>query len=235
MRSLITAILLIQAAHTALAVGSAPCLSFPSDDELGFLPIPLANLHSQTAFSSSSSRHDCGFLIAHSSSLTISPLLTDSNDDEAVHIAVSNFADDIERVTGIRPSIWNDTLPAHLFGSDVIVVSTISSRLHQNLVTDQFHGLKGKWESYEIKVVREHGLEGIGNALVITGSDRVSHLILLSRVSPLISREARHHLRPVHPIRADGRLTLVLVGRRPSDPSIIHRLPSRSRMQTRRA
>jgi hypothetical protein len=38
-------------------------------------------------------------------------ILLDSKDDEAVHIAANIFADDVERVTGRRPTVHIDFLP----------------------------------------------------------------------------------------------------------------------------
>lgn len=172
----VTAIIVaaLGAVRTVLAVGSSSCLTFPSDDELN-LQSPSTCPH-QKAFPFPSAQNGAGFVIAHRSSFTSVPILIDSEDDEAVHVAVKSFAEDIERVTGVLPSIWNDSLPSHLSGSNAIVVSTLNTRTSKDVTTSQSLGLDGMWESYDIRVVGEgdHSLQGLGTALSITGSDRVS-------------------------------------------------------------
>jgi hypothetical protein len=100
------------------------------------------------------------FVIADHGSLV--PIITNSSDSASIHLAVSTFADDLERVTGSRPAICNDTVPD--WASKVIMVGTGSS-----------HGLEGKWEAYDIRVVGKP-MNGVEEALMVTGSDKVSWL-----------------------------------------------------------
>jgi hypothetical protein len=127
------------------ALGGKQCLSFDSTDS------------------------DSHFLIANYGSLV--PIITDSSDSEALHVAASTFADDIERVTGSRPTVCNDTVPD--WASQVVVVGTTSSPLLSGLAGSASGDLKGQWEAYDMRVVA-NPVEGVAEALVITGSDKVS-------------------------------------------------------------
>jgi hypothetical protein len=100
-------------------------------------------------------------------------ILTSSKDNVAVHLAVASFVVDVEKVTGSKLKVYNDTLPGH--GKKAVIVGTSGSEVvkglrgYQGVVDD----LEGKWESFDIRVLENptHDLEG---AMVISGSDRVS-------------------------------------------------------------
>jgi hypothetical protein len=98
------------------------------------------------------------------------PLLLDSNDNQAVHLAARTWAEDVYRVVGVYPELYNDTLPADVHSA--VIVGTVDSQLVQSLdvTTDT---LKGKWEAYQTSVV-DSPMAGLSEALVVTGSDRVS-------------------------------------------------------------
>lgn len=100
------------------------------------------------------------------------PILTDSKDDIAIHLAVETVADDIEKITGRRPEVYNDTLP-HRAGQAVIVGS-VNSRLVGNVRGAEYaEELKGTWERFDIRTLSKP-IKGVKEGLVITGSDRVS-------------------------------------------------------------
>jgi hypothetical protein len=136
-------ILLTSLLPVATALGGQQCLSFDSAD---------------------SQSH---FLIANHGSLV--PIITDSSDAEALHVAASTFADDIERVTGSRPAVYNDTVPD--WASKVVMVGTSTSRLLSSLGSGN-GTLEGQWEAYDMRVIQSP-VEGVEEALVITGSDKV--------------------------------------------------------------
>jgi hypothetical protein len=75
-------------------------------------------------------------------------------------------------VTGFRPDLYNDTLPKGV--EEAIVVGSASSRILGDIKSDFVDGLKGKWESYDARVM-EKPLKGLQRGLVIAGSDRVSN------------------------------------------------------------
>jgi hypothetical protein len=99
-------------------------------------------------------------------------IYTDENDYWLIQKSALLFQNDIEMVTGKKPPIIH-TIPAS--AKNLIIIGSINqSPIIQQLVqqkklnTDQ---IKGKWEGYQIKIVK-NAVNGINNALVITGSDR---------------------------------------------------------------
>lgn len=108
------------------------------------------------------------FALADHGSLV--PIITDSTDAEALHIAASTFADDLERVTGSRPAVFNDTVPD--WADRVVMVGTASSPLVSS--RQGSNAVAGKWEAYDIRVVTAP-VDGVVEALVVTGSDKVRH------------------------------------------------------------
>ncbi|ORY28970.1 hypothetical protein BCR39DRAFT_533377 [Naematelia encephala] len=93
------------------------------------------------------------------------PILLDSSDVAAIHVAASTFADDIQRVTDIRPNLYNDSLPS---GTDkAILVGTVGS----SLISKTGATVDGDWEAYYSGVMSSP-FDGVSEALVIAGSDK---------------------------------------------------------------
>jgi len=174
-------------------LGQKQCVTFEK-------PEPL-HRRQQALFESRKSDH---FVIVSTENNFVAPILLDSSDDSAVHIAAQTFADDIERVSGTRPELYNDTLPA---GSEetAIIIGTYSSHLLAEN-NGQLEDLKGKWESFDIRV-RDRPAPGVKHGLIITGSDRVSPL----REFDLTT--AWNHFRDLRSFRAARRFSVVLLGR----------------------
>ncbi|OCF76927.1 hypothetical protein I204_02636 [Kwoniella mangroviensis CBS 8886] len=126
----------------------------------------------QQVFSSTSNsdkQHD-HFLISSRSSDYSAPLLLSSKDDIAIHIAAQSFAHDVYRVTGVRPHIYNDSLPHHV--ERAIVVGTPQNGLIKHIRDNEYSDeLIGKWESYDIRVTDEP-LHNVDQGLIVVGSDR---------------------------------------------------------------
>lgn len=127
------------------------------------------------------------------------PLLIDSTDPEAVHIAVKNFANDVYRVTGARPKVHVDNLPGD--EETAIVAATSASRLMREIRSvissdrkSVYSELDGKWESFRIQVENKP-LPGLEEGLIISGSDRVTTAVIRLKV------------------RRDGWLTVSIAGR----------------------
>jgi hypothetical protein len=101
------------------------------------------------------------------------PILVEAASFETVRTVAGVFAEDVERVSGVRPSIIN-LLPAGMPDDPVIVgvvgQSAILDRLKRAGKLDT-HAIEGKWES-ALTVVVEHPLPGVRRALVVAGSDR---------------------------------------------------------------
>ncbi|MCD6332932.1 MAG: glycosyl hydrolase 115 family protein [Bacteroidales bacterium] len=99
-------------------------------------------------------------------------ILIDSNDSQTVILASHLFANDVERVTGFKPGVVQDS---HNAGTNCIIIGSIeSSRLIHKMVANKkldVLGISGQWESCLTEVL-DHPLPGINKALVIAGSDR---------------------------------------------------------------
>jgi hypothetical protein len=99
-------------------------------------------------------------------------IYVDSADWPGVLRAVGDLQTDIERVTGIRPSIVHDERSA---GANAIIVGAIGkSALIDRLIREgklDAAPISGKWESFAIQVVASP-LPGAESALVIAGSDK---------------------------------------------------------------
>ena len=104
------------------------------------------------------------------------PILVDSADSEGIHIAARTFADDVERVTGLRPEVHKDSLPKGHRGPAVIA-ATAGSSLLSSLKSRPISDLKGKWESYYTSVL-DGPCAGVKEGIVVAGSDRVSQFAL---------------------------------------------------------
>jgi len=97
------------------------------------------------------------------------PILLDSRDDVAIHLAAKTFAKDVHKVTGLHPSLYNDTLPKGV--EHAVVLCSADSGLLGSGDVQGIEEIKGKWESYDVRVRK--GIAGTERSLVVTGSDRV--------------------------------------------------------------
>ncbi|WP_207494775.1 glycosyl hydrolase 115 family protein [Aridibaculum aurantiacum] len=99
------------------------------------------------------------------------PIYVDARDHAVVKKAAELLQQDIEMVTGKKPTVAY-TNPA---ASNVIIIGTVgSSSVIDRLVKQKklkLDKLKGKWEAYQLQVVADP-FPGVDNALVIAGSDR---------------------------------------------------------------
>lgn len=99
-------------------------------------------------------------------------IYTDENDDWLIQKTASLFQNDIERVTGKKPSILHSlSLPA----KNIIIIGSIAQSsivrqlINAKKISDD--SLKNEWEAYQIKII-QNPFKGIDNALVIMGSDK---------------------------------------------------------------
>ncbi|HEU5078972.1 MAG TPA: glycosyl hydrolase 115 family protein [Opitutaceae bacterium] len=101
------------------------------------------------------------------------PFLVEANTDIAVLRAANDLRRDIERVTGTLPELRQKN--ARGVPCDVVIVGVLGhSAALDRLISDHkvdLSPLRGAWESFVIAVVDEP-LPGVGQALVIAGSDR---------------------------------------------------------------
>ncbi len=99
-------------------------------------------------------------------------ILCDTTDYATVKLAAKLLAQDIENITGYRPSIQHDLKGAK--GNVIIVGSSDSSGLIRNPAIKKYihtAAIENKWETYVIQTVRKP-LSNIANAMIICGSDR---------------------------------------------------------------
>lgn len=99
------------------------------------------------------------------------PLVINSFDYEPVVRAVGDLQRDIQRVTGVLPSI-NHTLQHP--ESQMVLIGTIgkSPMIDQLIARHKLwvDSVKGKWEAFTLQVI-QHPYPGVESALVIAGSD----------------------------------------------------------------
>jgi hypothetical protein len=99
-------------------------------------------------------------------------ILIDGSDYTVVRIVAVCLADDVTRVTGLRPDVSTGAppLPAHL-----VIVGVIghSAPIDQLIKAGKLNvkAIAGQWESYKIQTIR-NPMPGVSSALVIAGSDR---------------------------------------------------------------
>ncbi|WP_288129911.1 glycosyl hydrolase 115 family protein [Microbulbifer sp.] len=100
------------------------------------------------------------------------PLFVDSNADAAIRLALHNLQEDVERVTGTRPSLVHTikNLDTHAVIAGEIGKSPLIDRLISEQRID-VSAIRDKWEGYLIQVV-DSPLAGLDRALVIAGHDR---------------------------------------------------------------
>lgn len=158
-------------AQQALALGQKQCITFPQDGHHHHVTDLDQKVFGTSEIDSSS--HDT-LLIASTRSKFALPLLLDSKDDDAIHLAAASFAKDVEKVTGVRPHLYNNTLPKGT--KRCIMVGTAASGLVGGMGLGHVEEMKGKWEVFDIRVVDK--ARNLEEALVISGSDRVRYLIL---------------------------------------------------------
>lgn len=99
-------------------------------------------------------------------------ICVDDSDYSLVRRTASFFQQDIQAVTNKQPAVINDlSSPA----KNIILIGSVDrSRMIRQLVDAgklRIDPLRGQWEAYQVQVVHRP-FPGIGNALVIVGSDR---------------------------------------------------------------
>lgn len=116
---------------------------------------------------------------------TAANIFYSAEDHKVVHVAASHLAEDIERVTGKRPTVGTSKPNA----TTAVIIGTIGkSPLIDAMVKSRkldVAAVRGKWESFVIRTV-ERPMPGVGRALVIAGSDRRGTAFGVFEVSRII-------------------------------------------------
>lgn len=110
-------------------------------------------------------------------------LLIDKNDAEVVRIAAKMFVEDVFNVSGKTISKNQKTASFQIIAGTLGKSKAIDQFvLNQNIDVSQ---IKGKWETYNIRVV-ENPSKGVKKALVVLGSDRRATAFGLLELSRMI-------------------------------------------------
>ena len=100
------------------------------------------------------------------------PIVVSAADYAGVIRVADDVQSDIWKVTGVRPAVGHDQIPA---GADPVIVGTLGkSPLIDRIVARgklDVRGLRGKWETTVEQVV-DNPLPGVRRAFVIAGSDQ---------------------------------------------------------------
>lgn len=101
----------------------------------------------------------------------IVPIVLDKNDYEGITLVSKWFVDDLNKVTGQTPKVYNE-LPGAEY---LVLVGTIGkNQWIDELVTNgkiNVTDLKGQWENSLVQVI-DNPFEGVKKALVLVGSDK---------------------------------------------------------------
>ncbi len=119
-------------------------------------------------------------LVSNNQQVTI---CIDKEDHRVVEIAADILAADILKVSGKQISVTNELT------SNSIIAGTIGhSKLIDRLISEEkidASELKGKWETYSIRIV-ENPEKGVAKAIVVVGSDRRATAFGLLEISRMI-------------------------------------------------
>ncbi|KAK7045404.1 hypothetical protein VNI00_007657 [Paramarasmius palmivorus] len=103
------------------------------------------------------------------------PILLSSDDWPGVQRAASDFASDIERVTGVKPEVTNATSSDVSNSTRPIIVGTLGKSSLIDAVVNATNldvsSVAGSWEAFLVKEV-ENPLPGVDSAYVIVGADK---------------------------------------------------------------
>ncbi|MFZ5890463.1 MAG: glycosyl hydrolase 115 family protein [Myxococcota bacterium] len=103
----------------------------------------------------------------------VAPLVVNASDHAGVLRVANLLRDDLNRVTGVQPTVSQDQAPSG--AKEVVLVGTLGkSQLIDTLVSSgklDVTDVSGKWETYVLQVV-EAPMAGVDRALVIAGSDK---------------------------------------------------------------
>ena len=128
-------------------------------------------------------------------------ILIDEQDYSTVKLCAGLFRDDVERVTGYKPSLITSQTAEIQYC--VIIGSIERSRVIKKLISSRkidVSGVKGEWESCLTQTV-DNPLPGIGKALVIAGSDRRGTAYGIFELSKQIGVSPWYYFADVHPVK----------------------------------
>lgn len=115
----------------------------------------------------------------------VAAILVETNNDPAVIRAAADLADDVRRVTGVKPALTG----AAVAGKFLVIAGTLGKSPAVDRLTAEgkldVTGISGEWESHVLQVVK-NPLPGVAAALVIAGSDRRGTIYGIYTLSEMI-------------------------------------------------
>ncbi|KAK0200680.1 glycoside hydrolase family 115 protein [Desarmillaria ectypa] len=101
-----------------------------------------------------------------------STILLSTDEWQGVQLAATDFSSDIEKVTGIKPTVANssDQSPSHAVIVGTLGKSTLIERV-VNATGLNVSSIEGQWESFMTAIV-DNPISGVETAYVIVGSDK---------------------------------------------------------------
>lgn len=100
------------------------------------------------------------------------PIMVSKTDGKTVNKVAHLFAEDVQRVTGLEPSVITSTKPKSKY---VVIIGTIEGNEYLKKLGKtgklDTQSLDNAWERYVVKVI-DNPSKGVDKALVIAGSDR---------------------------------------------------------------
>lgn len=103
-----------------------------------------------------------------------SSILIAADDWPGVQLAAADFASDIQKVTGVKPSLTNFSSSSAKATSPIIVGTLGKSSLISQIINAtqlDVTSIQGKWESFLAREVK-NPLPGVASAYVIIGADK---------------------------------------------------------------
>ena len=135
---------------------------------------------------------------------TAAPLVVDSGDWPGVRRAVGDLQSDFERVSGVKPSLFNKVAGSQ---KTAILIGTLG---HSPLIDELVRtgkidatAIAGRWEAFLLQVV-EKPMPGIERALVIAGSDKRGTIYGIYELSEQIGVSPWYWWADVPPVHHDG-------------------------------
>lgn len=145
-----------------------------------------------------------------------------AEDFKVARIAAADFAEDVERVTGVKPAVNNNFQT--LTKSAVIIGTLGKSPIIENLIKSgklDASRIQNKWESFFIKTI-ENPLPNVKTALVIVGSDRRGTAYGVYEMSQMIGVSPWYWWADVAPERR-GNLIISKGAKTGGEPSVKYR------------
>ena len=152
----------------------------------------------------------------------VADIVVSRDDFKVVQIAAENFVADVQRVTGKKPVLRNDTnhLQGHVVFAGTVGKSSLIDSLASNGKLDVSQ-LRGQWESFLITTVA-NPVPGVSLGLVIAGSDRRGTAFGIFELSQAIGVSPWYWWADVTPRHRDS-LFIKARARREGPPSVQYR------------